>query len=447
MLSKLSVSTKIVAANIVYILMLAAMAVAIFLFASRQAGYVTDAKRAVEVAAIQVPQIIAIIEEAKIDVLVVQQSLSDVSASRGQDGLDSGFTNAEAAAKGFEERMDTARQAAEVLNLPEVVAAIAETREAFPPFYEIGKAMAESYVSDGPPGGNPLMPDFDRKAHALRDSLGRLIEAAAMASDIATAELQVVLENTDQDSQSLVTTAMGMGAAGLVLGLLIASGLRWNVVRPLHTMTDVMETLAQGHLEVLVPAANRRDEIGAMAKALEVFRANALEARRLEEAQKAFNARMEEGKKDALRAMADRVEQETTAAVDRVAEMTGRMASGADDMAASAERMSLNSSSVASAASQALSNIEAVASATEELAAATREIGSHITQAAAVTQKAVGAGERTQATIQSLSHTVSRISEVAQLISSIASQTNLLALNATIEAARAGEAGKGFAVV
>lgn len=155
----------------------------------------------------------------------------------------------------------------------------------------------------------------------------------------------------------------------------------------------------------------------------------------------------QESRTKALREMAETVEREARQAVERVALHTGGMARDAEGMADSAERVGHSSRSVATAAGQALMNAQTVASATEQLAASIREITVQVAHSSAVTRRAVESGERTQATISSLSEAVGRIDEVVKLISAIAGQTNLLALNATIEAARAGEAGRGFAVV
>ncbi|MFV3130030.1 methyl-accepting chemotaxis protein [Niveispirillum sp. KHB5.9] len=149
----------------------------------------------------------------------------------------------------------------------------------------------------------------------------------------------------------------------------------------------------------------------------------------------------------ALIEMADTVEREASAAVEKVASQTGGMARDAEGMAGSAERVGVNAQDVASSARQALTNAQTVASATEQLAGSIQEITSQVTHSSTVTRRAVETGERASSTIRSLSETVGRIGEVAQMIAGIAGQTNLLALNATIEAARAGDAGKGFAVV
>ncbi len=149
----------------------------------------------------------------------------------------------------------------------------------------------------------------------------------------------------------------------------------------------------------------------------------------------------------ALHAMAETVEREGKAAVEKVAGETGAMTDNAASMARSAEIVSSNSRAVAVAATEALANAETTASASDELAASIREIGRQVTNAAGITANAVGSAKGAEDTIQRLADAVARIGEVARLINDIASQTNLLALNATIEAARAGDAGKGFAVV
>ncbi|MBP2233211.1 methyl-accepting chemotaxis protein [Azospirillum agricola] len=159
-------------------------------------------------------------------------------------------------------------------------------------------------------------------------------------------------------------------------------------------------------------------------------------------------AEAEQGsRRRAVEAMADTVEREARGAVSAIAGHTNDMARDAESMAGSALTVGANSRDVATAADQALNNAQTVAAATEELAASIRDILQRVDHSSKVTRRAVETGNRTQATIRSLSEAVGRIGEVARLIGAIAGQTNLLALNATIEAARAGEAGKGFAVV
>jgi methyl-accepting chemotaxis protein len=269
------------------------------------------------------------------------------------------------------------------------------------------------------------------------DSLAR--SASDQARD-AQAEKAAV----DTQTQRIIAIALVAGGAALaVLGSLIARG----IYAPLDRMAEIMRRLAAGELDTEVPSRERRDEVGAMAHAVQVFKDNALEAERLRAAQEEERARAEAAKLEALRSMADTVERETRAAVDRVAQRTTDMRANADGMADSARLVSVNSQSVAAAAAQALANAQNVASASEELAASIGEINAQVGSAGEISRRAVTSAEDAQATIGQLADAVARIGEVAGLINAIASQTNLLALNATIEAARAGDAGKGFAVV
>ncbi|MCW2236133.1 methyl-accepting chemotaxis protein [Azospirillum canadense] len=237
---------------------------------------------------------------------------------------------------------------------------------------------------------------------------------------------------------------LAVGAVMVVLGAIVV--LR-RVVRPIGALTGVMRRMSGGDYAVAVPGAEKEDEVGQMARAVEVFKANGLENQRMRADQEREREQAEAAKRAALESMAETVERETRNAVDRVAERTRRMEDNAEAMAGSAGAVGVNSQSVAAASEQALRNAQTVAAATEELAASIREIGTQVGQASSITRRAVDSGEGARATIQSLSDAVARIGDVALLIQNIASQTNLLALNATIEAARAGEAGKGFAVV
>jgi methyl-accepting chemotaxis protein len=238
-------------------------------------------------------------------------------------------------------------------------------------------------------------------------------------------------------------------ASAVVAAILLGVGLYQgrSLSGPTTRLAEAVARIAHGELHTEVPARERHDEIGALAQATEVLRQKALEAEALRADQERLRELSEQQKRDALRGMAENVETETRAAVDRVSDQTGHMSGAAQQMADSVKLVSSNSQSVATAAELALRNAETVAGAAEELSASIREIASQVANATNITAAAVKASDRTQTTIDSLSAAVDRIGEVASLISDIASQTNLLALNATIEAARAGEAGKGFAVV
>ena len=274
----------------------------------------------------------------------------------------------------------------------------------------------------------------------VTDRISALIDLQVRVAGERYTESEATFETARLTSWIL----LAVGAVMVVLGGVLV--LR-RVVRPIGALTEVMRRMSGGDYAVAVPCAAQQDEVGQMARAVEVFKANGLENQRMRADQEREREQAEAAKRAALENMAETVERETRNAVDRVAERTRRMEENAESMAGSAGAVGVNSQSVAAASEQALRNAQTVAAATEELAASIREIGTQVGQAGSITRRAVDSGDGARATIQSLSDAVARIGDVALLIQNIASQTNLLALNATIEAARAGEAGKGFAVV
>jgi methyl-accepting chemotaxis protein len=230
-------------------------------------------------------------------------------------------------------------------------------------------------------------------------------------------------------------------------GLLLAWRIGSNIARPVGALTLVMRNLAKGSLEVAIPNAERRDELGEMARAVVVFKENALAVRRLRSEQEADHQHADAEKRAAMAAMAETIEIQTKHALEEIGGTTQMMAATADQMAASATRTGSAAQVAAGAASQALANAQTVAEAAGHLAESIREIGSQMNQSAEVVGRAVVAGTDARGTIETLNAEVASIGLVAKVIGEIAARTNLLALNATIEAARAGDAGKGFAVV
>ena len=239
--------------------------------------------------------------------------------------------------------------------------------------------------------------------------------------------------------------------AVLVLAALLCTGVGWTIVRgisaPIGAMTAAMRRLAEGDTAVEIVGSGRGDEIGAMAKAVEVFRQNAIERSHLETEQKQQEQRAAQDKQNALIGMAEQIEAETRNALEGIGARSESMAATAEAMRMSASRTGDAAQSAATAAGQALANAQTVASAAEQLSASIREIGGQVNQSNAVVSRAVAAGSETRAKMEALNEQVGRIGAVADMIGEIAAKTNLLALNATIEAARAGDAGKGFAVV
>jgi len=247
-------------------------------------------------------------------------------------------------------------------------------------------------------------------------------------------------------SKQKVMLTIGGTALVIVISLLIFF-LSLSVTGPIVQMTTAMEQLARGDLKVEVPAKHRTDEIGKMADAVQVFKENTIDRKRLESEKETAKLKAEEEKIQLRNKMADDFKSRIGGLIESVASSVGELGMTARSMSDKANQTQQKSSSVAASAEQTSANVLTVASATEQLSGSVNEIGAQVSRSTAITGQAVREAGRSNEQVASLADASQKISEVIKLISEIADQTNLLALNATIEAARAGEYGKGFAVV
>ncbi len=229
----------------------------------------------------------------------------------------------------------------------------------------------------------------------------------------------------------------------LVFGAGIA-GVAKGVIQPIIKMTAVMQRLAGGELESEIPSLGRKDEVGAMAGAVQIFKENALRVRDMEAAQGVAARKSEEDRKAAMRQVADGFEQAIGRIIRTVASASSDIETAADGLKRTAETTQKLSTTAAAASGQSSSNVQSAAAASEEMASSVAEIGRQVQASQKIARSAVEQAERTNVGISELSQSADRIGEVIKMITEVAEQTNLLALNATIEAARAGDAGRGF---
>lgn len=220
-----------------------------------------------------------------------------------------------------------------------------------------------------------------------------------------------------------------------------------GIVGPLHRITGIISRLAQGDTGVRVEFVNRRDEVGEMAGAVEVFKRHMIEVNELRTRQEDERVLAARERAAALLAMADQFEATVNARVAQVAQSTTEIRITAQTMADRSERSGGRSLDVGKAAMITTDRSSAAAAATQDLARSVGEVASQASRSAEIARQAVADVNATADRMDELSQAAQSIGEVVNLISTIARQTNLLALNATIEAARAGEAGRGFNVV
>ena len=279
----------------------------------------------------------------------------------------------------------------------------------------------------------------------------------------------VYTDDLAQKSWEMTRIALLVALVVLLIVGVISAIVARRMSRAVTSITAVMKRLAGGEIDIELPVIEAKDEIGDMASALEVFKRNALDNRRLvaeqrdaelraaderrsaeerEAAERRTAAeRQDLASKEAMHKVVEEFESAVGGIIEVVSSSATELEATAGTLATTAQSTQRLSNVVAGSSEEASANVQSVASATEQLTISVNEIGKQVQASSRIAERAVEQATKTDARITTLSHAAARIGDVVKLITAIAEQTNLLALNATIEAARAGEAGKGFAVV
>ena len=276
--------------------------------------------------------------------------------------------------------------------------------------------------------------------NAVLSEWDRLVDLNAAGSQASGTRIAETYAAANRDILALAGLALIVALGALVMVLR-------GVSRPLRAISAATQRLAAGDIAAEIPGQGRRDEIGALAGSVVVFRDNLVRSRALEAETALARADAETQRRAATRAMADAFEQAVGGIVGGVSAAATELEATARSLTGSAADSAGQSGTVASAANEAAANVNTVAAAAEELGSSVQEIGRQVSGSAELARIAVAEAADTVALVQDLSAAAAKVGDVVGLISTIAAQTNLLALNATIEAARAGEAGRGFAVV
>ncbi len=267
---------------------------------------------------------------------------------------------------------------------------------------------------------------------------------------VADVALDTARDHAAQQRAVAIRT-LGLQLSLLTLAVLFGGGMMLLVTRhvtgPLRKIQEAMLRLAGGDLTAEVSFAERKDEIGALAGAMQTFKTSMVEADRLRTEQKEVEARAAETRRSEMQRLANEFQSAVGSIVDAVSSASSELEAAAGTLTKTAETTQQLSGMVASASEVASANVQSVASAAEEMTGSVNEIARQVQESSRIAGEAVNQAQKTDSRITELSSAASRIGDVVKLITAIAEQTNLLALNATIEAARAGEAGKGFAVV
>jgi methyl-accepting chemotaxis protein len=356
----------------------------------------------------------------------VQQWLTDISATRGMEGFDDGFKNAEEHATNFRELTKEFRDFYQSKQQTSDLERVAAIESAFEEYYKIGQEMAKIYIDQGPEAGNQFMKNFDPAAEQINSQIDDLVKTQLASLDLAVT--RVVDQSISQSRIGLFFCLFGVFSAVLTNWLLSSS-----ILRPIQSTTTALRQIAEGSGDLTCRLdATRKDEFGELGNHFNRF------VSQIEQIVSAI------GKQAARLAESSNVLGQVSS---ENAEESNQLKHRSSSMAASAKHLDESMTTSAEYTDQLSSSSQQIASAIDELTNCIAEIAKGAERAAGVADHTATLANSTDQTIASLDAAAAEIGRVVDVIQEIAEQTNLLALNATIEAARAGEAGRGFAVV
>lgn len=365
-------------------------------------------------------------DELKLSVVQVQQYLTDIGATRGRDGLNDGFLQAEYYSKIFYENIVALKKLH-----PDYAERLNDIQKTFDVYYEAGQKMAKSYVEGGPKQGNKIMGQFDDTSEAINDKVNVFQQENI---DLTKKALHDIEQLIDTNIRFFVTVFTIV----IILGIIIAILLSRSIIKPLEKIMDSTEHIAHGDLEKSA-VLQRKDEFGKLSLAFDTMR---LELREL-------ITKIDSASKEVV-STSSLLSSNTDSNVKANKEITQAMqtvAAGAESQAGDLANSSHYIMEVSQGMTSAAQAIQAVT-----------DLGTHAKNTAtsgnAVAQQSLQQMNVIRATVNKAFDVVAHLDQKSQeinhiisLITAIADQTNLLALNASIESARAGEHGKGFAVV
>jgi len=346
--------------------------------------------------------------------------------------------------KQYQERFDEVSQTPD----EQAIAMLPAAREAFAAYkaqldatLKVIEAEKSAKLSDSA----DKLRDVAMNSRAAAENLQGKIRAVA---DRLNARVEEKSKEAREEYEQTSRVLVWLAAIGIVLGGLVGFVIgQYGIAKPVRAIVGLLQQFAAGNYELQIEGADRKDEVGEVAKAAAVFKENGLAKIRMETEQKEAERRSAAQRRADMMRLADQFEGAVGEIVETVSSASTELEASAGSLTSTAERAQRLATVVASASEEASANVQSVATATEEMSSSVNEISRQVQESARIASEAVEQARGTTARVSELSRAATRIGDVVELINSIAGQTNLLALNATIEAARAGEAGRGFAVV
>ncbi|MDH4121381.1 MAG: methyl-accepting chemotaxis protein [Deltaproteobacteria bacterium] len=380
--------------------------------------------------------------QMKMDVIQVQQWLTDISATRSQNGLDDGFKKADESANHFLASLAKFRSYYQHEN-PENLPIVDELESRFHPYYETGKRMAQAYIQGGAPAGNRMMGAFDKEAERLSESLEKFV-------DHETEDLEEHVGHVAGSINLLKVVIVSSGALSMLLGIFLTILITRSLTKPLHQVVAQLEEMSKGHIDGRLVVTSH-DEIGHMIESIDHFAED-----------------LQTGTVNSLKMLASgdltfesipKDEKDVIGiALKLVGENLNRLISdirvGSEYIATSSNQVANAASSVSQGAVEQSAALEEISSSLSELTGKTRINAESASKANGLMQESKKLADTGRSQINQMMNVMAKINssgeevaKVIKLIDEIAFQTNLLALNAAVEAARVGKYGTGFAVV